>query len=291
MKRKKRDSGGANWLDTYADMVTLLLCFFVLLYSISSVDQAKWENFVLSINPDAAQALQEPRADGTETEGVLEKTEINEDAFEELYNALMAAAESLGIGNQVSISQGDGYTFISFKDKVFFDGDSPVLKEEGKLVLDMFAEAIAPAAEHIKEIEVLGHTSQGDPNIPNEVITDRMLSADRSAQIVAYLQGKNIIEPAKLISMAFGQFRPIDTFQTPEGRAHNRRAEILITKDGSVERSLSFYYEEVYGSGVYEEWMDGGTDGEMQSPDAGENGFQEQVLPDGQTPSEGNAGE
>lgn len=291
MKRKKRDSGGANWLDTYADMVTLLLCFFVLLYSISSVDQAKWENFVLSINPDAAQALQEPQADGTETEGVLEKTEINEDAFEELYNALMAAAESLGIGNQVSISQGDGYTFISFKDKVFFDGDSPVLKEEGKLVLDMFAEAIAPAAEHIKEIEVLGHTSQGDPDIPNEVITDRVLSAERSAQIVAYLQGKNIIEPAKLISMAFGQFRPIDTFQTSEGRAHNRRAEILITKDGSVERSLSFYYEEVYGSGVYEEWMDGGTNGEMQSPDAGESGFQEQALPDGQTPSEGNAGE
>lgn len=291
MKRKKRGSGGANWLDTYADMVTLLLCFFVLLYSISSVDQAKWENFVLSINPDAAQALQEPQADGTETEGVLEKTEINEDAFEELYNALVAAAESLGIGNQVSISQGDGYTFISFKDKVFFDGDSPVLKEEGKLVLDMFAEAIAPAAEHIKEIEVLGHTSQGDPNIPNEVITDRVLSAERSAQIVAYLQGKNIIEPAKLISMAFGQFRPIDTFQTSEGRAHNRRAEILITKDGSVERSLSYYYEEVYGSGVYEEWMDGGTDGEMQSPNAGDNGLDEQALPDGQTPSEGNAGE
>lgn len=291
MKKRKKSSEEGSWLNTYSDMVTLLLCFFVLLYSISSVDQAKWENFVLSINPNAAQALQEPQANGTETEGVLENTENNADAFEEMFYALMAAAESLGIGNQVSISQGDGYTFISFKDKVFFDGDSPVLKEEGKLVLDMFAEAIAPAAEHIKEIEVLGHTSQGDPNIPNEVITDRVLSAERSAQIVAYLQGKNIIEPAKLISMAFGQFRPIDTFQTSEGRAHNRRAEILITKDGSVERSLSYYYEEVYGSGVYEEWMDGGTDGDVQSPDAGEKGLGEQALPDGQTPSEGDAGE
>ena len=121
----------------------------------------------------------------------------------------------------------------------------------------MFAEAIAPAAEEIKEIEVLGHTSQGDPNIPNEVITDRVLSAERSAQIVAYIQEKDIIEPARLISMAFGQFRPIDTFQTQEGRAHNRRAEILITKNGSVERSLSYYYEQVYGSETYEEWVDG----------------------------------
>ena len=57
--------------------------------------------------------------------------------------------------------------------------------------------------------------------------------------------------------MAFGQFRPIDTFQTQEGRAHNRRAEILITKNGSVERSLSYYYEQVYGSETYEEWVDG----------------------------------
>lgn len=273
MKKRKRSSDEGSWLNTYSDMVTLLLCFFVLLYSISSVDQAKWENFVLSINPDAAKALQEPRADGTEKEGVMEEnTEISEDAFEDMYYAIMAAATELGIDNQVSITQGDGYTFISFKDKVFFDGDSPVLKEEGKLVLDMFADAIEPAVDDIKEIEVLGHTSQGDPEIPNEVITDRVLSAERSAQIVAYLQEKNIIEPAKLVSMAFGQFRPIDTFQTQEGRAHNRRAEILITKDGTVERSLDYYYEQVYGSGTYEEWMDGTgeSEGNMEENITGE---------------------
>lgn len=256
MKRRKKGSEEGGWLNTYADMVTLLLCFFVLLYSISSVDKSKWENLVISLNPDAAEALNEPHSDGTETEGTLEKLP-DADAFEEIYDSLMQAAQDLGIENQVSITQGDGYTFISFKDKVFFDGDSPVLKEEGKKVLDMFAEAIAPAAEEIKEIEVLGHTSQGDPNIPNEVITDRVLSAERSAQIVAYIQEKDIIEPARLISMAFGQFRPIDTFQTQEGRAHNRRAEILITKNGSVERSLSYYYEQVYGSETYEEWVDG----------------------------------
>lgn len=256
MKRRKKGSEEGGWLNTYADMVTLLLCFFVLLYSISSVDKSKWENLVISLNPDAAEALNEPRSDGTETEGTLEKLP-DADSFEKIYYSLMQAAEDLGIESQVSISQGDGYTFISFKDKVFFDGDSPVLKDEGKKVLDMFTQAIAPAAEEIKEIEVLGHTSQGDPNIPNEVITDRVLSAERSAQIVAYIQEKDIIEPARLISMAFGQFRPIDTFQTQEGRAHNRRAEILITKNGSVERSLSYYYEQVYGSETYEEWVEG----------------------------------
>ena len=42
MKKKKGGGGGANWMDTYGDMVTLLLCFFVMLYSMSRVDESKW---------------------------------------------------------------------------------------------------------------------------------------------------------------------------------------------------------------------------------------------------------
>ena len=51
--RKKRSGGGANWMDTYGDMVTLLLCFFVMLYSMSTLDQEKWIALVESFNPVA----------------------------------------------------------------------------------------------------------------------------------------------------------------------------------------------------------------------------------------------
>ena len=53
IKKKSSGGGGANWMDTYGDMVTLLLCFFVLLYSISSIDQTKWMLVVQSFNKDA----------------------------------------------------------------------------------------------------------------------------------------------------------------------------------------------------------------------------------------------
>ena len=88
MKRRKKGSEEGGWLNTYADMVTLLLCFFVLLYSISSVDKSKWENLVISLNPDAAEALNEPHSDGTETEGTLEKLP-DADAFEEIAHAVI----------------------------------------------------------------------------------------------------------------------------------------------------------------------------------------------------------
>ena len=54
MKKKKSGGGGANWMDTYGDMVTLLLCFFVMLYSMSRMDENKWIALVQSFNPDYA---------------------------------------------------------------------------------------------------------------------------------------------------------------------------------------------------------------------------------------------
>ena len=66
-KKKKRSEGGANWMDTYGDMVTLLLCFFVLLYSMSSIDSDKWELLVKSFNPDA-QYLAKRKTDNEESE-------------------------------------------------------------------------------------------------------------------------------------------------------------------------------------------------------------------------------
>lgn len=252
-KRPKPEEGGASWMDTYGDMVTLLLCFFVLLYTISNVDQNKFSALVQSLNPDAMEQI-EANAAGSGVGGGMGMEENNvsvqdqQAAFENIYERLLGMSEEMGIQNEVDLYQGDGYTFISFRDKVFFDGDSSVLKEDGKKVLDSFCEAIAPAAGSIKEMDVLGHTSQGNPEVPNEAVTDRVLSAERSAQVTAYIQQKGILEPEKLVSSAYGQWRPIDSFDTKESRARNRRAEILITKDGSVERSLAEYYEQIYGT-------------------------------------------
>ena len=65
--------------------------------------------------------------------------------------------------------------------------------------------------------------------------------------MVAYLQQVSDIDPAKMVSSGFGQFRPIAGFDTPEGRAKNRRVEILITRTGAVEQNLDTYYNQIYG--------------------------------------------
>ena len=67
MKKKKSGGGGANWMDTYGDMVTLLLCFFVMLYSMSTLDKEKWIALVQSFNPtEEVTETQPPSASGGE---------------------------------------------------------------------------------------------------------------------------------------------------------------------------------------------------------------------------------
>ena len=139
-KRNKSASGGANWMDTYGDLVTLLLCFFVLLYSISTVDQAKWVQVVKSFNPNAVEVSQiaidnVPEATD-EVPNHVENGSMDEDEFDSLYEELRKALEEAGMEGEVDLYKGDGFTFVTFRDNVFFAGDSSIIKDEGKGILD-----------------------------------------------------------------------------------------------------------------------------------------------------------
>lgn len=253
MARKKKGGGdnGPNWMDTYGDMVTLLLCFFVLLYSMSSVDQLKWEILVKSFNPNADEVSQivvdqkhEENSEG-EVESDFETRDVPEKDFEELYYTLSEIVSEQSLEDDIEVTQGDGYTFVTFKNNIFFDGNSYVLKDSGKQVLDLFAGPIEEVSGEIKEIQIMGHTSQAEPNLVNDISSDRFLSSNRATVVLIYLQEKNIIEPAKLVSSGFGQFRPISPFDTQENRARNRRVEVLITEDDGIDDTLNQYYNEI----------------------------------------------
>ncbi len=245
-KRQKASEGGANWQDTYGDMVTLLLCFFVLLYSISTVDQAKWIQVVKSFNPDAKEVSQialDPESMAQDE--VPGNVDDELDAFDSLYEKLQASVEEMGMTSDIELYKGDGYTFVTFRDTVFFDGDSSVIKPQGREILDVFSTILGGAADSIKEIRVLGHTSQAHPDYPNDIESDRVLSSERAAKVTAHIQMNGAVTADKMISEGYGQFRPIAPFDTRENRAKNRRVELLITKSDAVERSLEEYYEQM----------------------------------------------
>lgn len=244
MKKRNKGGGGggANWMDTYGDLVTLLLCFFVLLYSISTLDQTKWIMIVKSFNPEAEELSQ--IADETDPGAPNDMSgAVDAEAFDELYESLKAAVDEANMDSEVELFKGDGYTFITFQDNVFFDGDSSVIKQEGMDVLAQFASILSGVKDSVKEIQVLGHTTQADPVIPNNPENDRVLSSERAARVAAFIQQRTEVTPDKIVPIGYGQFRPVASFDTPEDRAKNRRVELLITKSDAVEHTLEEYYQ------------------------------------------------
>ena len=257
---KKRGGGdeGGSWMDTYGDLVTLLMTFFVLLYSMSSIDSAKWDVFVRSIFPNGrpgdksaeqiiinGQATDKDEPAGEIGDSGAPENTVDPNNINELYLQIAQALNGAGIDG-VEVSRGQDYTFVVFKDKAFFAGDSSVITPQGQETLSIFCDTIAPDANKLSQVNVMGHTAQADPERANNPRNDRILSVMRAAEVCLFIQGRGIISPDKLVSIGYGQFHPIADNATSEGRAKNRRVEILLIDEGAEIRNINEYFEEYY---------------------------------------------
>ena len=262
-KNRPTDSGG-SWMDTYGDMVTLLLTFFIMLYSMSNLDAQKWTIFVKSIptmqNQESenitinSQMSDTPDADSTGQEIGQEgaQEDLQTEDINKLYLTIAESLNQSGV-KDVTVIGGDDYTYVSFTNNVFFDANSSVLTWEGQEVLYSFAKSIAPAASGIEQVNIMSHTSKETDNSqikPQTIRKDRILSAMRSAEVCIYLQQQNVIKPKKLVDISYGEYRPIADNSTEEGRIKNRRIEFLLLDNGAKERDLDEYYKE-FKSGEY----------------------------------------
>ena len=258
-KNRPTDSGG-NWMDTYGDMVTLLLTFFIMLYSMSNLDAQKWSIFVKSIpsiqNQESenitinSQISDTPDADSTGQE--IAQEDLQTEDINKLYLTIAESLNQAGV-KDATVIRGDDYTYVSFANNVFFGANSSVLTWEGQEVLYSFAKAIAPAAGGIEQVNIMSHTAKVTDNSqinPQTIRKDRILSAMRSAEVCIYLQQQNVIKPKKLVDISYGEYRPIADNSTEEGRIKNRRIEFLLLDNGAKERNLDEYYKE-FKSGEY----------------------------------------
>lgn len=272
MRKRKQDdsSGGPNWLDTYADMVTLLLTFFVLLFSMSTLNSSKWQKLVLAltanvaknpvnseqqvvIDPSASTVSKAPSA-AASNEGLGKQSQPVVDQvtdFDQLYAYLKNYIEKNNLDDSVKIYKGDGYTFLSFRNSIFFDGDSSILRAQGKVILDYLCDAMSYIPDQIGEIRFYGHTAKvSATNTPERQAFDRGLSDDRAKNVLLYVQSKGIISGAKMVSEGYGEYRPaVPDDGTETTRAKNRRVEIYISKTGTTQDVLDRVYKEINASG------------------------------------------
>ncbi|MCH5196062.1 MAG: OmpA family protein [Oscillospiraceae bacterium] len=233
---KKSEENANEWLNTYADMVTLLLTFFVLLFACSNLDETKLQ-LIFQAFQSRGQYLntQVDNLDinASETGGVTDVDPSLEggdgempQSFEELYQYFVDYIDENNLSDSIMVENGAAHITIRFDDDVFFDGNSYILKEAGRRVLNGIIPGIRAVQGSIQTMTISGHTADDG----TDKTRDMQLSALRANSVHLHLMSKDTIEYSKYRLKACGPNEPIESNDTREGMAKNRRVEIMFIK-------------------------------------------------------------
>lgn len=231
MARKKvveEKSGAPEWMATYGDLVTLLLCFFVLLFSMSTIDNQKFKAIITSMQGslgvlDSGIIVE---MDPITTTFPGDITDEENEEFKKILEQINDFIKENELEKSITLKLDERGLLIRFLDTVLFDSGKADIKDEAKYIIDMISDVIK---ESDKSIRVEGHTD----NVP--INTGRFpsnweLSTARAVNVVKYIIELKDIEPWRISAAGYGEYHPIDTNDTSEGKQRNRRVDIVILR-------------------------------------------------------------
>lgn len=233
---RKEQSDGTAWMNTYADMVTLLLTFFVMLYAFSNIDAQKWKDFVRSFtgNPELFAPAGEGLAQGDHIDlgegieiGTLPVSEETNRKFDELYELIVDYIGDKGLDMELDVEMLDDIIVLHIMDSALFDSGKATVRSNSQLILDNMSLMLVQFTDYIRMIRIEGHTD----NVP--IYSARFhsnweLSTSRAVNVLEYLLDNSGIVPEKFSAVGYGEFRPVAGNDTEEGKAKNRRVDFVI---------------------------------------------------------------
>ncbi|ABZ84077.1 flagellar motor protein motb, putative [Heliomicrobium modesticaldum Ice1] len=224
-----------TWLIPYADMLTLLLALFIVMFAVSQVDTKKFEALKKAMesvfkggsgimaNPTPLDT--EGASDAPPDMSVMESLKETRD-LQEIKNRVDRYIEEKGLEKQVETNLVREGLQISFRDAALFDSGKADLKREALPALDLIADTLHNLSN---EVRIAGHTD----NLPistAEFPSNWDLSAKRALNVMKYILNDKRNNPVKFTAVGYGEYHPKATNDTPEGRAQNRRVEVMIIR-------------------------------------------------------------
>lgn len=257
-KQEEASKGSPAWMATFSDLMNLLLCFFVLLFSMSTVDAEKFEMVVASLQssfsvlPSGGSSIGEGELISSgvsqlkefsmyfeqfNSEGEQEKQEEKEKDLKEEYEEealkesekmaeeIVQETEGYGIQNQVEVDFNAQYVLLTLNGALLFDSGKSEIREDAYPLVDKIGSILSNYGSNVIEIE--GHTD----NVPisnDKYENNNVLSMYRALSVADYIRSITNLDSGLLKSSGRGEYVPIADNGTPEGRARNRRVEVKI---------------------------------------------------------------
>lgn len=242
-----------RWLLTYADMITLLMVLFIVLFSIGQLDLKKFEELsqglsesfgtpapVISSEAGGARGVldggAEPTGEEFDPESAQEAaaTLASQIAQERAEERLLVETQELiqgtldgqGLGSQVTYRlEARGLVLNVVSDQVLFDTGRADLRPDGITVLDGVAQALK---ELPNKILIEGHTDNRPLNGGLPYPTNWELSTGRAMSVLRYFVERHGLDPNRVSGAGYGEFRPLVPNDTAVHQSQNRRVEIVV---------------------------------------------------------------
>ncbi len=190
--------------------------------------RAGLEGELVNCRAELERTTSEARALADEKERLEREKREKLDEISRTYEGLLEGMKEELEKGRVTITQLKGKLSVNLLDEILFDSGSAVVKPQGREVLDQVGEALKGVGD--KAIVIEGHTDNLaiSGELAKRFPTNWELSTARATSVVRYLQEAAGIPPERLSAVGFGPYRPLESNDTPEGRARNRRIEIKL---------------------------------------------------------------
>lgn len=218
-KKPKKEVKTDAWIATFSDTITLLLTFFILLYSFSSVNEEKLKQISAALT-----SLLTGDSSTTVLDGSGEMLEAPEVSAPSMYDKVKEFIEQNDLENVAEIKNDARGIVIQLKDSILFDSGKADLIPQSKDVLNKISTLLA-TMDNAFIIE--GHTD----NIPinnYRFNSNWELSSSRAVSVIRYFTETKGLDSSKFQAAGYGEYKPLVDNSTEENRAKNRRVNILI---------------------------------------------------------------
>ena len=220
-KRKSEEHDSQDrWVISYADFITLLFALFTTLFAISNVDKGKLQRFAGSMKT----AFKSSSTDAIDT-SIIAGIRIENYADENLEKDIREEFRKFNVIEGLLIARNERGVVLSFGDTLLFESGSAELRKAMRPTFNAVAVMINKSQ---RSVIIEGHTD----NIPlrnARYVSNIELSAARAAAVFAFFIAEYPVSPDQLATAGYGEYRPVASNSTPEGRTRNRRIDFIFT--------------------------------------------------------------
>jgi chemotaxis protein MotB len=211
-----------RWLLTYADLITLLLALFVVMYSMSRVDAEKFDNISDALNEalkGSSGLLKGEFGDGFRGGGPLKLKDLRI-----IRKELWGLIENKDLDSEIEVITNSRGLIIHITESSFFETGKADIKPGARDILNILSTILVGIPN---EIRIEGHTDDIPINTP-EFPSNWELSTARATNVLRYLVEECGLSPDRISALGFGEYRPLVPNTGPENRRKNRRTDIVV---------------------------------------------------------------